>query len=183
MFIITLLKYYSPEYTWQNVHLRLFCLVNSLYSVIHKTQKSEMKILSCVFIDEWYFIRWLLTRFVFETKMRVDFDPSRPKCMIHAVFSELWSAMLGYAYFKRGYSNFYENSKSSLWHKRLWPWEIFLKFSLRKYNVNKVQVNNYEIVVKFFHISHKLTWYSAIVHEFTRIYQVCSTYDLTKQFM
>ena len=24
-----------------------------------------------------------------------------------------------------------------------------------------------------------MTWYSAIVHEFTRIYQVCSTYELT----
>ena len=32
-----------------------------------------------------------------------------------------------------------------------------------------LQVNNYEIVVNFFHISHNLTWYSAIVH-FTRIY-------------
>ena len=46
-----------------------------------------------------------------------------------------------------------------------------------------VQVNNYEIVVNFFHISHNLTWYSAIVHKFTRIYPVCSTYELTKQFM
>ena len=27
-----------------------------------------------------------------------------------------------------------------------------------------------------------LTWYSAIVHKFTRIYSVCSTYELTKQF-
>ena len=27
-----------------------------------------------------------------------------------------------------------------------------------------IQVNNYEIVVKFFQISHKLTWYSAIFH-------------------
>ena len=43
-----------------------------------------------------------------------------------------------------------------------------------------VQVNNYEIVINFFHISHNLTWYSAIV---TRIYQVCSTYELAKQFM
>ena len=47
----------------------------------------------------------------------------------------------------------------------------------------EVQVNNYEIVVKIFHISHNLTWYSAIVHKFTRIYPVCSTYDVTKQFM
>ena len=47
----------------------------------------------------------------------------------------------------------------------------------------KVQVNNYEIVVKFFHVSHNLTWYSEIVQRFTRISKVCSTYELTKQFM
>ena len=46
-----------------------------------------------------------------------------------------------------------------------------------------LQVNNYEIIVKFFHICHNLTWYSAIVHKFTRLYPVCSTYELTKQFM
>ena len=46
-----------------------------------------------------------------------------------------------------------------------------------------LQVNNYEIVINFFYISHNLTWYSAIVHKFTRIYPVCSTYELTKQFM
>ena len=46
-----------------------------------------------------------------------------------------------------------------------------------------LQVNNYEIVVKFFHICHNLTWYSDIVHKFTRISTVCSTYELTKQFM
>ena len=39
------------------------------------------------------------------------------------------------------------------------------------------------MVINFFHISHNLTWYSAIVHKFTRIYPVCSTYELTKQFM
>ena len=43
-------------------------------------------------------------------------------------------------------------------------------------------VNNYEIFINFFHISHNLTWYSAIVH-FTRIYPICWTYELTKQFM
>ena len=43
-----------------------------------------------------------------------------------------------------------------------------------------VQVNNYNaIVVNVFHISHNLTWYSAIDHKFTRIYQVWSTYELT----
>ena len=46
-----------------------------------------------------------------------------------------------------------------------------------------VQVNNYEIVVNFFHIRDNLTWYSVIVHKFTRNYPVCSTYELTKQFM
>ena len=46
-----------------------------------------------------------------------------------------------------------------------------------------LQVNDYEIVINFLDISHNLTWYSAIVHKFTRIYPVCSTYELTKQFM
>ena len=46
-----------------------------------------------------------------------------------------------------------------------------------------IQVNDYEIVVKFFHISHNLTWYSAIVHKFIIIYPVCSKDDLTKKFM
>ena len=45
-----------------------------------------------------------------------------------------------------------------------------------------LQVKYYEIVVKIFHISHNLTWYLAIVHRFTRIYPICSTYELTKQF-
>ena len=49
--------------------------------------------------------------------------------------------------------------------------------------LGSIQVNNYEIVVNLFHISHNLTWYSAIFHKFTRIYPVCSTYELTKQFM
>ena len=35
----------------------------------------------------------------------------------------------------------------------------------------------------FFHISHNLTWNSAIVHKFTRSYPVWSTYELTKHFM
>ena len=46
-----------------------------------------------------------------------------------------------------------------------------------------VQVNNFEIVVNFFDTSRNLTRYSAIVHKFTRIYPVCSTYELTKQFV
>ena len=50
----------------------------------------------------------------------------------------------------------------------------------RPKQVYLIQVNNYEIIVKFFHISHNLTWYSAIVQQFTRIYLVCSTYELTK---
>ena len=48
---------------------------------------------------------------------------------------------------------------------------------------NKMQVNDYEIVVVIFHISHKLTWLSAIVYKFTQIYPVCSTYEVTKQFV
>ena len=33
-----------------------------------------------------------------------------------------------------------------------------------------LQVNNYEIVLKFFHISHNLKWNSAIIHKYIRIY-------------
>ena len=44
--------------------------------------------------------------------------------------------------------------------------------------VTCIQVNNYEIVVIFFHISHNLTGYSAIVHLFTKNYPVCWTYVL-----
>ena len=45
--------------------------------------------------------------------------------------------------------------------------------------LRNMQANDYEIVVNCFHISHDLTWYSAIAHKFTRIYPVCSTYELT----
>ena len=56
-------------------------------------------------------------------------------------------------------------------HKLIWcTWKI-------------IQVNNYEMVVIFFHISHNLTWYSTIAHKFTRIYPVFSTYELTKQII
>ena len=49
--------------------------------------------------------------------------------------------------------------------------------------IKKLQVNIYEIDVNFFHISHKLICYcETIVHKFTRIYPVCLTYELTKQF-
>ena len=53
-------------------------------------------------------------------------------------------------------------------------------FRLLETSDRLIQVNNYEIVVNFFQISHNLTWYSAIVHTFTRIYPVCSNYELTK---
>ena len=68
-------------------------------------------------------------------------------------------------------------------------WNLISSFDLKLANLKRfqtlksIQVNNYEIVVNFFHISHNLTWYSAIVHKFTRINPVCSTYELTKQFM
>ena len=31
---------FTYEYTWQNFRLRLLCLINRLYTVIHKTKKS-----------------------------------------------------------------------------------------------------------------------------------------------
>ena len=70
-------------------------------------------------------------------------------------------------------------------------WRVHHMFSriLNLRNLNKfheicrLQVNDYEIVIKFFHISHNLTWYPEIVHKFTRISTVYSTHELTKQFM
>ena len=61
--------------------------------------------------------------------------------------------------------------------------EVKISVFIKNLNQGKLQINNYEIVVNFFHISHNFTWYSEIVHKFTRIYQVCSTYELKKQFM
>ena len=57
-----------------------------------------------------------------------------------------------------------------------------LDFGKKEAKTSPIQVNHYEIVVKFAHINHNLT-YLAIVHKFTRIYPFCSTYELTKQFM
>ena len=37
---------------------------------------------------------------------------------------------------------------------------------------SQVQVDNYEIVINFFHIIHNLTWCSAIEHKFTWIYSL-----------
>ena len=45
-----------------------------------------------------------------------------------------------------------------------------------------LQVNNYEIIVIFFHTSHNLTD-SLIALKFTRIFPVLSTYELAKQFV
>ena len=62
-------------------------------------------------------------------------------------------------------------------------WTLWTGASWTKLPLYNVQVNNYEIVVKIFHISHNLTWYSEIVQRFTRISKFCSTYELIKQFM
>ena len=77
---------------------------------------------------------------------------------------------------------------AKLWFKNEWTLRLKSDLSFKYFQWNHVvkfyvQVNNYEIVANFFYISHNLTWYSAIVHKFTRIYPVCSTYELTKQFM
>jgi hypothetical protein len=60
---------------------------------------------------------------------------------------------------------------------------LYTEYRVSKQIPDQLQVNDYEIVVNFFHISHNLTQYSVIVHKFGRIYPVCSTYELTKQFM
>ena len=59
--------------------------------------------------------------------------------------------------------------------------EMFkIKCSCKNDQVYFLEVNNYEIVINLF-IS--AVWYSKIVHKSTRIYPICSTYELTKQFM
>ena len=64
-----------------------------------------------------------------------------------------------------------------------WGWStLFIHVMAAWYIIpakKNIQVDYYEIVKLFFHIRHNLTWYSAIVHKFTRIYLVCSTYDKT----
>ena len=69
---------------------------------------------------------------------------------------------------------------------------LFVDFLFVQKNIigfKRLRIRNFgtddwiRLVVNFFHISHNLTWYSAIVHKFTRIYPVCSTYELTKQYM
>ena len=63
------------------------------------------------------------------------------------------------------------------------PWSSDIFFSpFPVVKTKYLQVNDYEIVVIFFRISHNFTWYSASVHKFTRIYPVCSTYELIRQF-
>ena len=46
-----------------------------------------------------------------------------------------------------------------------------------------IQVNNYEIVINFFHISHNLTWYSAIVHKFTWFVQLMNWQNNSSKFV
>ena len=43
---------FTDCYTWLNLHLWFLRLVNRLYLIIHKTQKSSMKVLSCVTVSE-----------------------------------------------------------------------------------------------------------------------------------
>ena len=50
-----------------------------------------------------------------------------------------------------------------------WCW---LEHLTQDFLVVPVQVNGYEIVENFFHISHILTWYSAIVHKFTSLFNL-----------
>ena len=56
-----------------------------------------------------------------------------------------------------------------------WIMDCFWK----SYCIEDLQVNHCEIVIFFI---SAITWHG-IVNKFTRIYPVCSTYELTKQFM
>ena len=57
-----------------------------------------------------------------------------------------------------------------LFSSYLLPGSARMKWKLLRI-LNMIKVNNYEIVMNFFYIRHNLTWYSAIVHKFTRITQ------------
>ena len=43
---------FTHRYTWQNFRLSLLHLVNRLYAVIHRTQKTKTKVLPCVTMGE-----------------------------------------------------------------------------------------------------------------------------------
>ena len=43
---------FTDCYTWQNFRLRLWRLINRLYTVIHKMKKSKTKVLPCVTVSE-----------------------------------------------------------------------------------------------------------------------------------
>ena len=69
---------------------------------------------------------------------------------------------------RRGMSRKWTHSHI-VWIKKLVPMRFFWLKRCYHHWYFGLQVNNYEIVVNFFHISHNLTWCSAIVHKSTRI--------------
>ena len=75
-------------------------------------------------------------------------------------------------------------SSLNVWGRQVGSFEIWKLSEICMLSLTLfIQVNNYKIVEKIFHISHNLTWYSEIVQRFTRISKVCSTYELTKHFI
>ena len=83
-------------------------------------------------------------------------------------FAKICGLLRIYELYKRG-----QNSK---WHQN--RVKSFLK---RHFHFCRLI---FVIYVHFFHTSHKLTSYClVIVHKFTRIYPVCTTYELTELFM
>ena len=54
---------------------------------------------------------------------------------------------------------------------------LYTEYRVSKQIPDQLQVNDYEIVVNFFHISHNLTWYSEIVHKFWKNREIDWSYS------
>ena len=101
----------------------------------------------------------------------------------------------------------YQHHKSMfylLWNSfcfDLWNWQMNCRFKTCTKKISKeivskvllnpipsrlchmIQENNYEVVINFFHISHNLTWYSAIVQKFARIYPLMNWQNNSCKFL
>ena len=73
-----------------------------------------------------------------------------------------------------------ERSTYHLWFDKYHQFTYYLRIQ----NCFYIQINSYKMVVNFFHISHNLTWYSALSISLPKYTQFvnCSTCELTRQY-
>ena len=67
------------HYTWQTFRLRLLHLVNRLYAVIHKTQKSKLKVLQCLTVGKWYFLWFIWNHYLPLAPIQINY--TKPKVL------------------------------------------------------------------------------------------------------